>query len=135
MDKIWDRKSFEVGGHWPLWWGWKNRMTTQNRHKSNAKKRTKNPILFFIDLITILIIVILNSVITHTLFVECVTYLTIPMKSWYINICTHLNIIQCIAVNYDWWLYDVVWCIYNFNMVNSTTVHVPVLLSQVIRYR
>ena len=19
MDKIWDRKSFEVGGHWPLW--------------------------------------------------------------------------------------------------------------------
>jgi len=26
MDKIWDRKSFEVGGHWPLWWGWKNQM-------------------------------------------------------------------------------------------------------------
>jgi len=22
MNKIWDRKSFEVGGHWPLWWGW-----------------------------------------------------------------------------------------------------------------
>jgi len=21
MEKIWDRKSFEVGGHWPLWWG------------------------------------------------------------------------------------------------------------------
>ena len=21
MDKIWDRKSFEVGGHWPLWRG------------------------------------------------------------------------------------------------------------------
>jgi len=21
MDKIWNRKSFEVGGHWPLWWG------------------------------------------------------------------------------------------------------------------
>jgi len=19
MDTIWDRKSFEVGGHWPLW--------------------------------------------------------------------------------------------------------------------
>jgi len=37
MDKIWDRKSFEVGGHWPLWRGWKNRMTTQNRQKSNAK--------------------------------------------------------------------------------------------------
>ena len=35
MDKIWDRKSFEVGGHWPLWWGWKTRLTTQNRQKSN----------------------------------------------------------------------------------------------------
>ena len=21
MDKIWDRKSFEVAGHWPLWRG------------------------------------------------------------------------------------------------------------------
>jgi len=21
MDKSWDRKSFEVGGHWPLWQG------------------------------------------------------------------------------------------------------------------
>jgi len=29
MDKIKDRKSFEVGGLWPLW---------QNRQKSNAKK-------------------------------------------------------------------------------------------------
>ena len=38
MDKIWDKKSFEVGGHWPLWRGWKNRMTTQNRQKVNAKK-------------------------------------------------------------------------------------------------
>jgi len=24
MDKIWDRKSFEVGGHWPLLRGCKN---------------------------------------------------------------------------------------------------------------
>jgi len=38
MDTIWDRKSFEVGGHWPFWRGWKKRMT-QNRQKSNAKKR------------------------------------------------------------------------------------------------
>ena len=41
MDKIWDRKSFEVGGHWPLWRGWKKRMITQNRQKSNAKKNPK----------------------------------------------------------------------------------------------
>jgi len=40
MGKIWDRKSFEVGGHWPLWRRWKNRMITQNRQKSNAKKTT-----------------------------------------------------------------------------------------------
>ena len=39
MDKIWDINSFEVGGHWPLWRGWKNRLTTQNRQKSNAKKK------------------------------------------------------------------------------------------------
>ena len=41
MDTIWDRKSFEVGGHCPLWRGWKKRMTMQNRQKSKAKK-TKN---------------------------------------------------------------------------------------------
>ena len=41
MDKIWDRKSFEVGGHRSLWRGWKHRMTTQNRQRSNAKKTTK----------------------------------------------------------------------------------------------
>jgi len=35
MDKIWDGKSFEVGGQWSLWRGWKKRMTTQNRPKSN----------------------------------------------------------------------------------------------------
>ena len=39
MDKIWDRKSFEVGGHWPVWRGWKKRMNTQNRQKLNAKKK------------------------------------------------------------------------------------------------
>ena len=37
MDKIWDRKSFEVGGDWPLWQGLKNQMTTQNWQKSNTK--------------------------------------------------------------------------------------------------
>ena len=38
MDKIWDRKSFEVGGHWPQRRGGRKGMTTQNRQKSNAKK-------------------------------------------------------------------------------------------------
>ena len=40
MDKIWDRKSFEVGGHWPLWQGCKKRMTMQNQQKSNANKKS-----------------------------------------------------------------------------------------------
>ena len=46
MDKIWDRKSFEVGSHWPLWRGWKNQMTMQNRQRSNAKKTLKKTYLF-----------------------------------------------------------------------------------------
>ena len=38
MDKIWDRKSFEVGGHnGRCGRDEKNRMTLQNRQKSNAK--------------------------------------------------------------------------------------------------
>ena len=40
MDQIWDRKSFEVVGHWALW-RMKKQMTTQNRQKSNAKKTLK----------------------------------------------------------------------------------------------
>jgi len=45
MDKVWDRKSFEVGGHWPLM---KKRMTTQNRQKSNAKKKKRSvPVVNF----------------------------------------------------------------------------------------
>ena len=42
MDKIWDRKSFEAADLWPLWRGWKKRMTTQNRQKSRTLKKTKN---------------------------------------------------------------------------------------------
>jgi len=45
MDKIWDRKSFEVEGHWLLWRGWKKRMTTHNRQKSNPKKRKEKVIV------------------------------------------------------------------------------------------
>ena len=37
MDKIWDRKSFKVEGHWPLWRGRKKRMTTQKRQKCITK--------------------------------------------------------------------------------------------------
>ena len=40
MDKILDRKSFEVEGHWPLWPD-KKKTTTQNRQNSNAKKTLK----------------------------------------------------------------------------------------------
>ena len=49
MDKIWDRKSFEVGCGGDE----KKRMTTQNRQKSNAKK------------------IILNCIVTNLLYVSC----------------------------------------------------------------
>ena len=39
MDKIWDRKSFKVGGHCSLWRGRNKRITTLNRQKSTAKKK------------------------------------------------------------------------------------------------
>ena len=39
MDKIWDRKSFEVGGHWRCGGHEKTRMTTQNRQKVESKKQ------------------------------------------------------------------------------------------------
>jgi len=48
MDKIWDRKSFKVGGHWRLWRGWKKRMTTQNRQMSTAKNKFD---IFFIKVV------------------------------------------------------------------------------------
>ena len=32
MNKIWDRKSFEVGGHWQLWRGWKNNFKYIHTH-------------------------------------------------------------------------------------------------------
>jgi len=36
MDTIWDRKCFEVGGHWPLWRWWKNTEWTRWTHKSRT---------------------------------------------------------------------------------------------------
>ena len=40
MDKIWDRKSFEVGSHWPLWRGWKNEWPRRT-DKSRLLKKIK----------------------------------------------------------------------------------------------
>jgi len=42
MDKIWDRNPLKLGDNWPLWRGWKNQMTTQNRQKSNPKRIALN---------------------------------------------------------------------------------------------
>jgi len=38
MDKIWDRKSFEVGGLWPLWRGWKNEWPRRTDKSRTLKK-------------------------------------------------------------------------------------------------
>ena len=45
MDKIWDRKSFEVGGHWPLWRGWKNEWTRRTEKSWMLKKSFKQKIV------------------------------------------------------------------------------------------
>ena len=39
--KIWDRKSFEVGDHWPLWRGWKNEWPHRTDKSRHAKKNKK----------------------------------------------------------------------------------------------
>ena len=44
MDKIWDRKSFEVGGHWPLWRGWKNEWPRRTDKSGTLKIREKKSI-------------------------------------------------------------------------------------------
>ena len=41
MDTIWDRKSFEVGGHWPLWRGWKKTNDHAEPTKVELKKKEK----------------------------------------------------------------------------------------------
>ena len=55
MDNILDRKSFQVGGHWPLWRGRKKRMTTQNRQKSNAKTKQQQQSCSLRSIIVVLI--------------------------------------------------------------------------------
>ena len=42
MDKIWDRKSFEVGVHWPLWWGWKTEWPRRTDKSRTLKVFKKN---------------------------------------------------------------------------------------------
>jgi len=47
MDKIWDGKSFEVGGHWPLRRGSKNewrRRTDNSRTLKKQNKKQQKPI-------------------------------------------------------------------------------------------
>jgi len=38
VDKIWDRESFKVGGHWPLWRGWKNEWPCRTDKSRMLKK-------------------------------------------------------------------------------------------------
>ena len=43
MDKIWDRKTFEVGGHWPLteWPGRSDKSRTLKKKKDKQQKYIK----------------------------------------------------------------------------------------------
>jgi len=45
MDKIWDRKSFEVGGHWPLWRGWKTEWPCRADKSRTLKKNSDYKIM------------------------------------------------------------------------------------------
>ena len=44
MDKIWNRKSFEVGGHWLLWRGWK----TEGPRRTDKSWTLKKIIVIYI---------------------------------------------------------------------------------------
>jgi len=46
MDKIWDRKSIEVGGHWLLWRGWKNEWPRITNKSRTLKKERKHHLKF-----------------------------------------------------------------------------------------
>ena len=50
MDIIWDRKSFEVGGHWPLWQGWKKKWPCRT-DKSRMLKIKNNKIVLYLCMI------------------------------------------------------------------------------------
>jgi len=41
MDQIWGGKSFEDGGHWPLWHVWKNEKGPRRADKSRTLKIKK----------------------------------------------------------------------------------------------
>jgi len=51
MDKIWDRKSFEVGSHWPLWRGWKKLNDHAEPTSRKLKIIIKNPLHYLLILI------------------------------------------------------------------------------------
>ena len=62
MDKIWDRKSFKVGGHWPLWRGWKKTNDHAEPTKSRKLEKTQKThtlnIVFSVLILTTLFFVI-----------------------------------------------------------------------------
>jgi len=41
MDKIWDRKSFKIGGHWPLWRDEKTEWPSRTNKSWTLKKIIK----------------------------------------------------------------------------------------------
>ena len=42
MDKIWDKESFEVGGLWPLWRGWKKTNDHAEPTKVDPRRTNKS---------------------------------------------------------------------------------------------
>ena len=96
MDNIWDRKSFEVGDHWPLWQGWNNRMTTQNQQTSNAKKHT-NKTLIYVFLLLIYTSMYQETLTSCPFFSRLLPRITYDkLFIVYISTVTNLKMINCL---------------------------------------
>ena len=109
MDKIWDRKSFEVGGHWPLWRGWKNEWPRRTN-----KSRTLKKSLYYrqVEKDTELFIPNNSPTFTylgrHTLTTP-IGWISIDLPQNFVFICTSVNKDNIYWSYMCWWtaVYDV----------------------------
>ena len=81
MDKIWDRKSFEVGGHWPLWQGWKNDWS----RRTDKSRTLKN--IYFLNLVFIVHLYI--------------SYCTLFVYAWSWSIFVRNNLMILIFLSFE----------------------------------
>ena len=88
MDKIWDRRSFKVGGHWPLWRGWKNEWPRRTDKSWTLKKPKKLFLLsrFFGFFLSTLEMTLHDKSLQHCIsqiFQECSIYQHQQLLVWF----------------------------------------------------